>query len=549
MEGPDLARQSIPSSMLSISNKPIPDFKSLHVDAALAARGREYFSRFGCAGCHDDIQVGAKPAKAFSRLGPRGGCLSESAGPWPRYDLNTEQREWIATALPTAEIAMLDDLQLLNKTLVTFNCLACHERSGLGGIPPERHRYFSGTSETLGDQGRLPPPLTHVGAKLTPEWLTEVLLRGKRQREYLHSAMPQFGEANVGHLVDLFGRVDVLESATVPEFADPEVAKNAGHQLIGTTGLSCIACHDFNGQKAVGAGALDIVHVTDRLRKNWFHLFMLEPARFHPTVIMPSYWPGGQSVRPDLPGGDASHQIEALWKYLEDGTRVKKPVGLSRQSRELRVGDVAEVCRGRSPIGYRGIAVGYPLGINLAFDSEQMSLRMLWKGGFANVGPGSFEPRGIERIAFPAGIPFHRLNSLDDNWPYKGKTNHAFPQDHGYQFRGYHLDSLRRPTFLYQYGDITVEDYFEDRLNHDGEAGFSRTIHFVSPGAALPFYFRVASGTSISVQSDSEFTCDQLRIRITSHHTGIVRDGHSGEVLIPLTLPKGPSTLTLEYKW
>mgnify|MGYP000735829221 CR=1 FL=1 len=30
----------------------------------------------------------------------------------------------------------------------------------------------------LGDQGRLPPPLTHVGAKLTPEWIAEVLLHG-----------------------------------------------------------------------------------------------------------------------------------------------------------------------------------------------------------------------------------------------------------------------------------------------------------------------------------------------------------------------------------
>ena len=34
--------------------------------------------------------------------------------------------------------------------------------------------------------------------------------------------------------------------------------------------------------------------------------------------------------------------------------------------------------------------------------------------------------------------------------------------DHGYQFRGYHLDALRRPTFNYRYGDITVEDFFED---------------------------------------------------------------------------------------
>ena len=50
---------------------------------------------------------------------------------------------------------------------------------------------------------------------------------------------------------------------------------------------------------------------------------------------------------------------------------------------------------------------------------------------------------------------------MDDNWPYKGKTDFTlFHGDHGYQFRGYHLDALqRRPTFQYQYGDIKVEDF------------------------------------------------------------------------------------------
>ena len=138
--------------------------------------------------------------------------------------------------------------------------------------------------------------------------------------------------------------------------------------------------------------------------------------------------------------------IAALWTYPEDGTRAKKPAGLSRQSSELRVGDFAEICRGRGTAGYRGIGVGYVEHISLAFDSEEMALRELWNGEFANVDLSSFRSRGTDRISFPAGIPFHRLKSLEDNWPYKGKTNYAFPQDHGYQFRGYHLDAQRRPT-------------------------------------------------------------------------------------------------------
>ena len=549
MEGPGFPRHPIPSSMLSVSNEPIPTFKPLEVNPALAALGREQFAKFGCARCHDDLSVAAPPATTFAKLNPSRGCLSDSVGPWPRFDLSQQQRSWIALALPTAEQQPLDDLQTLNKTLITFNCIACHQRKGLGGIAPERSVYFTGTHEALGDQGRLPPPLTDVGAKLTATWMADVLLHGGRQREYLNTSMPQFGESNVGHLVSLFNKLDSLETAPVRVVTDLRELKSAGHEMIGVNGLSCIACHDFNGQKSTGAGALDIVHATERLQKNWFHLYLREPARFYPTGIMPTYWPGGQSVRPNILGGDSARQIEALWAYLEDGTHAKNPIGLSRQARELRVTDVTEICRGQSPVGYRSFAVGYPSGINLAFDSEQMSLRMLWKGEFVDVDLGTFHPRGQERIVFPSGIPFHRLKSLDENWPYKGKTSYTFPKDHGYQFRGYYLDAHRKPTLMYRYGDIVVEEYFDDISQGNGSAWFQRTIRLDAPDTQLPFYFRAATGKSVMKKSGREFSVDQLQLRIISDHPGIVREGNPAEVLIPITLPKGATTLSLEYQW
>lgn len=549
MAGPQFPRGPIPSSVLSVSNELIPTFEPLKVDAALAAQGRAHFSQFGCANCHDDLRVPAKPATAFAKLTASRGCLSETAGPWPRFDLSAEQRGWIAKALPSAEQPQLDAAQQVNKTLATFNCTACHERTGLGGIAPERNVLFTGTQPGLGDQGRLPPPLTHVGAKLPPEWIADVLLRGKRQRGYVDAAMPQFGDTQVGHLVELFGKVDKLEAAPLPKPVGLPELKAAGHEMIGFTGLSCIVCHEFNGQKSGEMSALDLVYVTERLQKNWFHLYLRQPARFHPSVIMPSYWPDGKSVRPNLLGGDAAQQIEALWAYLSDGVRVKKPVGLSRESNELRVGDVTELCRGCSSIGYRGIGVGYPERISLTFDSEEMALRQLWKGEFANVDLGSFRPRGTDPITFPPGIPFHRLKSLEDNWPYKGKTSYAFPQDHGYQFRGYHLDAARRPTFLYHYGDIAVQDYFEDARDKDGKAYFKRTLRFETATEQAPFYFRAAAGKGVTARSERVFNLEQLQLRITSEHKGIVREGNAGEVLIPLTPPKGRSTLTLEYQW
>ncbi len=549
MSGPKMERQAIPSSMLSVSEQFIPPFKPWQLDGELVNQGKRYFSQFGCANCHVDVKEPGITAPTFATLHGAKGCLSTASGKWPHFNLQDEQREWITAALKQVEQPTLTDQQQLDKTLIKFNCVACHARDGLGGISPERNQYFTGTHGALGDQGRIPPPLTHVGAKLQPGWLADVLLHGKRQRGYVNTNMPQFGEKQVGHLVELFAKVDHLEKASIPAVENREIAQNAGHSMIGTQGFSCIACHDFNGQSSEAVGALDIVYVTERVQKNWFHLFMRQPNRFHPTIIMPSYWPGGQSIRPNILGGDTAQQIEAIWTYLEDGERVKKPTGLSRQSNELRVGVVAEICRGRSPIGYRGIAVGYPQQIHLAFDSEEMVLRELWKGEFANIDLGSFRVRGTDHIKFPPGIPFHHLSSLEDNWPYKGKTNFTFPHDQGYQFRGYSLDDKRRPTFRYYYGDIAVEDYFEDIIDEKGKAYFKRTMTFNAPAVQKSFYFRAATGEKVTSAKATSFQVDSMQVVITSQHTGIVRDGNPSEVLIALTVPQGQSSLTLEYRW
>ena len=549
IEGPGLVRQPIPPSQLSVSDQSIPDFEPFTADATLAARGREAFGQLGCANCHDDLRIPPRTAPALARLNPNRGCLSPAAGAWPRFELSEEQRNWIAKALPHAEQPSLRDPQLLDKSLATFNCIACHERAGLGGIATDRKALFTGTQPALGDQGRLPPPLTHVGAKLTRQGIAEVLLQGRRERAYLDASMPQFGEANVGPLVDLFGTVDTLEAAPIPVLTDVPSAKAAGRELVGSSGLACIACHEFHGQTSGETGAVDLSQVTGRLRKNWFHLYLRQPSRFHPTGIMPAYWPDGRSSLTNFFGGDAAPQIEALWAYLEDGERARNPTGLARTSHELRVTDTPELCRGQSSQGYRSIAVGYPERIHLVFDSGEMALRRLWKGEFVTLGDGSFQPRGTDAISFPPGIPFHRLNSPDAPWPYKGKSNHAFPQDHGYVFRGYHLDSLRRPTLLYRYGDIAVEDYFEDVRDTQGPAYFRRTLRFDAPAGQPAFQFRAAVGKQVRAIDGREFLVDRLDLRITSDHRGTVRPGEPGEVLIPLQPPEGRSTLTLEYRW
>lgn len=541
-----LAFEAQPPAKFTAERGPVEAFQAPEVDAELARQGRGYFSRLGCANCHGDVQAQRLDAPDWAALDVSRGCLADS-GRGPRFAFSAEQRKMIREALPTAANPVLDEAQRVEKTLVSLRCIACHERRGLGGPSPERRALFTGTQPSLGDQGRIPPPLTGVGAKLTPEWLAEVLLRGGRQRDYLDASMPQYGEAQVGHLVELLDRVDQLEQVALPRVEQIVESKAAGYELVGTNGLGCVVCHQFNGQRAGEISALDIARSPVRLKRNWFDLYMRQPSRFHPTVIMPGFWPEGVSMRPNVLGGDSALQIEAIWNYLSDGERAKKPAGLSRETNELRVGDVAEICRGRSPAaGYRGIAVGYPERANLVFDSGEMALRMLWSGPFANVDFGSFSPRGgANAISFPPGVPFHRLQSPDENWPYKGKTNHAFPQDHGYQWRGYSLDAERRPTFRYRYGEVTVEDFFED-LNGNT---LRRTLRFEAAAAQAPFHFRAAAGEKAEPISEREFRIGKLRLRLPHGATATLRAGSSHELLIPVILPPGETKLILEYSW
>jgi len=134
----------------------------------------------------------------------------------PNFHLDQSQRTAIAKAL-AAPNAPLSEKTKINLTLTAFNCIACHEREDYGGVSEKLFRFFGTDEEGLGNEARIPPPLTFVGAKLRPEWMRKVLFDAKTVRPYMHTRMPQFGEGNLGHLPALLERVDILKPVVMPE--------------------------------------------------------------------------------------------------------------------------------------------------------------------------------------------------------------------------------------------------------------------------------------------------------------------------------------------
>ena len=521
------------------------------LNESLAAKGKVRFDQLGCRQCHQIASAEAKPQSlALSKVRSDQGCLSGRDGNWPRFDLNVSQRSAIQAALARKpeQHTPQDELAL---TLTAFRCLNCHQRGDLGGVSDERNPHFQTENPNLGPQGRIPPTLTGVGAKLNPTWMRQVLVSGRAIRPYVLTRMPQFGTDNVARLVDLFQQQDELPPVEFAKVEDEKEIRKIGTEMVGTGGLNCIVCHTFQLKKAANMPAIDLTEMAERLQKTWFYHYMRNPQQLSQNTIMPSFWPGGRAMRRDILDGDRDLQIEALWQYLLEGRQAPTPRGLIFEPLELLATDEAVMLRRSYPgIGKRGIGVGYPNQVNLAFDAEQMRLALIWKGKFADPagvwrsqGHGRVRPLGDILLQFAPGPD---LDDADDPWI----VDEDRPPHH--QFKGYSLDEKMRPRFKYQFANVSVEDSSIDLLDTStGRAFLRRTLTMKSESGSPRLTFRAATGKKIEQTADDTFVVDdQLTIRVDAKHGGRIEgDGDVKQLRIPVRFEDRIDELTLEYRW
>ena len=524
----------IASYLLRDQTAPPPAFRP---DPHLAARGKGLFTQHRCDACHTvDSPRSGPTLAALDQVRPGHGCLSAQPGAWPQYSLSDAQRTAVRAALaaPAEPLSVAENVEL---SLTRLNCLACHQRDELGGVPANRNAHFTGKDENLGDQGRLPPSLTGVGAKLKRDWLREVVVNGASARPYLNTRMPKFGAANAGPLAHWLKQLDTLPPAEFTRVAKGDKPHEIGRELAGSKALNCIACHTFRGRSAAPIRALDLTTMTERLEETWFHHFLANPQRFAPLTIMPGFWPDGKSPLPDVLGGDSGQQRDVLWQYLERGPEAREPQGLVLEPLVIPVTDEAVIIRRAFPgIGKRGIGVGYPGGMNLSFDAGQMRLGSIWSGGFIEAsgiwrGQGAGQARilGKDTTTFPPGPAFAVLDSPDAAWPAPDAT----PRPSPYSFTGYTLDAQQRPTLRYSAEGVSVEDSFIERRDPGGRVFIERTLKFPA-GSPAALHFRVATDKLIEPRGPREFAVGKnLRVRLPSEP--LVRPAGEGkELLLPV---------------
>jgi mono/diheme cytochrome c family protein len=534
------------------------------VNADLAAKGREHFVSLGCANCHSlkmgNEQIKAKPtivAAALADLKGVGGCLTDAPAKSPRYALDERQLAAISAALSTAKKQIVQPAapQQVSLNLVRFNCIACHTRGELGGVEDARNLHFKSDMPEMGDEGRIPPSLTGVGAKLKSEWFKTVMDQGAKDRPYMFTRMPKFGLNNVGTLVTAIEKADeslIKPSPKIDIADDDKKFKAVGRRLVGAQGMSCIKCHTFADKKSTGIQALSLTTMTKRLRDDWFHHYMINPQVYRPGTRMPGGWPNGETQLPMILDGSTAKQIRSIWAYLSDGNKATLPSGLVTGGIELIAFDETIMYRNFiEGAGSRAIGVGYPEKLNLAFDANELRLAMIWHNGFMDAarhwngrGQGYEPPLGDNVVKLPDGAPFASLPSAAEEWPKKKA------KELGYQFNGYRLGDKRRPTFLYSFNGIQVED----EPSPKGEAGafvLQRKFTLKAESAApADLQYRAAVADKIEEVSGGYKINDAVIVRITSGQKATVRQsGGKNELLVPVTFTGGTANLVLEYDW
>lgn len=537
------------------------------VSPQLAEQGAKHFRTYNCVSCHqigDDFKAplpDAAPSREKMKLDQ--GCLSDAPQKAPHFSLSDPQRKAIRSAL--ADKAVPANADRIKMRLTQLNCIACHQRDDYGGVAASRDAFFHSKEEALGNESRIPPPLTGVGGKLRADWLNRLLYDRERSRPYMITRMPHYGEVALRDLSGWLVEVDRMKPVVVPE-PDNEKRnqlRDAGLQLLGDKGLNCIACHNYNGTDSPGMKGIDLMTSYQRLTPEWFFAYMKNPAGFRPGIIMPSYWPDGKALQTEILNGDAELQLQALWYTFSLGRSARDPSGLKQSDIRLSVKDKAVIHRGRSRVaGYRGIAVGLPGGWNYAFNAQNGSLAAIWRGDFVTVnwksqGAGDFHPIG-QFASLPHDVSFLPQASAPANWPLLPVTTKeapvnpdpTYPRAHGYAFGGYTLDENDLPAFHYRSGGVTITDVIRPHPKVPSSVPsqtLRRELIFATEKDAA-LVFRVLTGAITSPMQGIYQTKDlRVTVSVPARLRPLGDQEGQQELLLPLSLKKGTTTLTIDY--
>ncbi len=197
-------------------------------------------------------------------------------------------------------------------------------------------------------------------------------------------------------------------------------------------------------------------------------------------------------------------------------------------------------------VGPRGIAVGYPNGVNLCYDADQMAPALLWQGAFMDAkrhwtgrGSGAQPPLGYNRFKpAPSGPALALLSQPEAPWPaFKTRPDRL-------RFRGYRLDEKRFPAFKFEMGSVTVTETWKPAgSTASNDLRITRSLYFIAPEPTAHLFVRVAAG---NLQPNAGgWSGEGFRLTL-DEGTPLL---HAGELRVPVVFTGTTATVAVTYHW
>ena len=289
-------------------------------------RGRKLFDSVGCNQCHAIGELSPrKPAYlAWKANGESKGCLAgkvDDSGA-PRFDFSHDESTAINSFLKNDRASLKKSILAESSIRLTkrLGCANCHDRDGI-----KSHRPLVVAEEGSGKLPEVLPALTWSGEKLRSDWVHEMLAgkRNSKSRPWLKSRMPAFPAYARAIAEGLAVEHGVTPVKNIEQSTDPKLIK-IGEQLTLQSGLDCRQCHAIGDIQPRGdkdtkiALGINFVDIRDRMRKEAYHRFMINPPRFDVNTKMIKLSENGLTTKlKNVFDADAKKQFEAVWQYMQ----------------------------------------------------------------------------------------------------------------------------------------------------------------------------------------------------------------------------------------
>ena len=333
----DLAAYIISSDRVSLTT-------DLNYEKGNIEKGKELVSSSGCINCHElssnpIITFSAPSLETIERGNWDKGCLSaheDNRGKAPSFNFSLEDREALKSFARGGVKTIFQQTSSLaaSRQLESLRCTGCHSLDSIEDtwslasadseemVSNDDLAYALGLELIWDYQGR--PDLTWIGGKLKTEWMNDFISGdiSKKPRGGLIARMPGFSYHSK-IITDGLAMMHGINPKLTVEVSksDPSIVET-GKALVQTNGgFACITCHGVGEKRATGGVPIESINfsiVTKRLRKDYYHRFLINPQRIIEDTMMPRYADdSGKTFLTNFYEGDSKKQFDAMWEYFE----------------------------------------------------------------------------------------------------------------------------------------------------------------------------------------------------------------------------------------